>query len=52
MISTEKAFIWLALFVAAVVIYTGYRIRRLQKKSDEQWRKVDHSKLREWSEDD
>ena len=42
----------LLLFIAGVVIYTGYRIRRLQRLSEQQWREVDHSKLREWQDDD
>ncbi|MEM8981633.1 MAG: hypothetical protein AAGC71_01310 [Pseudomonadota bacterium] len=45
--------VWLLIaFIAAVVIYTGMRLRRLQKQSEEQWKRVDHSKLREWQDDD
>ncbi|MEM1261156.1 MAG: hypothetical protein AAGH76_02040 [Pseudomonadota bacterium] len=45
--------IWiLVAFIAAVVVYTGFRLRQLQKRSEEQWKRVDHSKLREWKDDD
>ncbi|MEO0998070.1 MAG: hypothetical protein AAFX58_11175 [Pseudomonadota bacterium] len=44
--------VWLILFIAAVLVYTGFRIRALKKESDRQWRDVDHSKLREWENDD
>ena len=46
------SFILLLLFIAGVVIYTGFRIRRLQRLSEKQWREVDHSKLRDWEDDD
>ncbi len=44
--------VWLGLFIAAVMVYTGFRLRRLIKQSEEQWRNVDHSKLREWDDED
>lgn len=39
-------------FVAAVVIYAVFGVIRHDRKSREQWRQVDRSKLRQWDEDD
>ncbi len=39
-------------FVVIVIIATGFRVRKLKRLSEEQWKKVDHSKLREWVDDD
>ena len=45
--------LWLILlFIAVVIVYTIARVLRLMRQSDEQWRKVDKSKLREWEDDD
>ncbi|MEL7538516.1 MAG: hypothetical protein AAFZ58_10775 [Pseudomonadota bacterium] len=52
MLSPEVGLLVLGLFILAVVVYTGFKIRQLQKRSEEQWRQVDHSKLREWNDDD
>ena len=37
---------------AVVIVYAIAKIVRNMKKSDEQWRQVDKSKLREWKDDD
>lgn len=39
-------------FIAVVIVYTIARVLRLMRQSDEQWRKVDKSKLREWEDED
>jgi hypothetical protein len=45
--------IWLILaFIAIVIVYTIARVLRLMRQSEEQWREVDKSKLREWEDDD
>lgn len=38
--------------VAVVVVYAIAKVMRNMKKSEEQWRQVDKSKLREWKDDD
>jgi hypothetical protein len=40
------------IFIALVVIYTIAKVIEYMKKSEQQWRDVDKSKLREWDEDD
>jgi hypothetical protein len=45
--------LWLILLLIAVVIlYTVAKVLRYMRLSEEQWRQVDKSKLREWDEDD
>lgn len=39
-------------FVAVVIIYTIAKVIDYSRQSDEQWRDVDKSKLREWEDDD
>jgi hypothetical protein len=40
------------IIIAVVIVYTIARVRDLMRRSDEQWREVDKSKLREWDDDD
>ncbi len=45
--------LWLILiFIALVIIYTIAKVFEYMKQSEQQWRQVDKSKLREWDEDD
>ena len=45
--------LWLILvFIALVIIYTIAKVFEYMKQSEQQWREVDKSKLREWDEDD
>ncbi len=37
--------------IAVVIVYTLAKVLQYSRKSDEQWRDVDKSKLREWTED-
>ena len=39
-------------FIVAVVIYTAVRVRSYMRLSDEQWKRVDKSKLKEWDDDE
>ncbi|MEM7276972.1 MAG: hypothetical protein AAF385_02510 [Pseudomonadota bacterium] len=48
----NQALLVLLLFIVGVVLYTGYRLRKLQQLSEKQWKEVDHSKLREWKDED
>ena len=40
------------IIIAVVVIYTIAKVVEHMRRSDEQWREVDKSKLREWTDDD
>ena len=38
--------------IAFVIIYTIAKVVQHMRKSEQQWREVDKSKLREWDDDD
>jgi len=38
--------------IALVIIYTFAKVVQHMRKSEQQWREVDKSKLREWDDDD
>ena len=38
--------------IAVIIIYTIAKVVEHMRRSDAQWRKVDKSKLREWTDDD
>lgn len=40
------------LLIGAVIVYTIAKIVENVRKSDQQWREVDRSKLRPWDDDD
>lgn len=40
------------LLIAIVIVYTVVKIRGYVKKSEQQWQKVDKSKLREWDDEE
>lgn len=40
------------LLITLVIVYTIAKVRQYMRESDEQWRRVDKSKLREWKDDD
>ncbi len=42
----------LVAFIALVFAYVISKVIYYKRKSDEQWRAVDKSKLREWKDDD
>jgi len=44
--------ILLLIMIALIVIYTIARVLQYMRLSDEQWRDVDKSKLKEWEDDD
>jgi len=45
--------IWpILVFVIVVIIYTIAKVLQYMRQSEEQWRQVDKSKLREWDDDD
>lgn len=45
--------LWLVLLlIVVVIIYTIAKVLQYMRESEQQWRKVDKSKLREWDDDD
>jgi len=44
--------ILLLIMIALIVIYTIAKVLQYMRLSDEQWREVDKSKLRQWEDDD
>ena len=40
------------ILIAIVIVYTIAKVMAYSRTSDEQWRRVDKSKLREWDDDD
>ena len=38
--------------IVVVIIYTIAKVLQYMRQSEEQWRQVDKSKLREWDDDD
>ena len=42
----------LFVFIAGVIVVTIARVIQLNRRSKEQWREVDKSKLRKWEDDD
>ena len=51
-VSPAVGLLWLGVFIAAVVIYTGFKVRRLIRRSEDEWRRVDTTKLKRWDDDD
>ena len=47
-----ETLLWILLFIALVIAYTVAKVGQYNRKSKEQWRDVDKSKLREWDDDD
>jgi hypothetical protein len=44
--------IFLLIMIALIVIYTIAKVLQYMRLSDEQWREVDKSKLKQWEDDD
>ena len=44
--------IFLLIMIALIIIYTIAKVLQYMRVSDEQWREVDKSKLKQWEEDD
>jgi hypothetical protein len=40
------------ILIAFVLVYVVVKVREYMRVSDEQWKKVDKSKLREWDDED
>ena len=47
-----EGLLFLLLLIAAIIVYTIAKVVRYNRQSEEQWRQVDKSKLREWQDDD
>jgi type III secretory pathway component EscU len=44
--------IYLLIFIAVVVIYTIAKVVDYMRQSEQQWKQVDKSKLKEWEDDE
>lgn len=51
-LSVPEGLLPVLILIAVVVIYTIAKVIERVKKSEEQWRAVDKSKLREWDDED
>ncbi len=40
------------ILIAIVIVWVISKVRYYMRKSDEQWREVDKTKLREWNDED
>lgn len=47
-----KGLLPIIVLIAVVIIYTIAKVIEYSRRSDQQWREVDKSKLREWEDDD
>ncbi len=47
-----ETLLWIILFIVAVIVYTIGKVIQHNRRSEEQWREVDKSKLRQWDDDD
>jgi len=47
-----KGLLPIIVLIAVVIIYTIAKVFEYSRRSDQQWREVDKSKLREWEDDD
>jgi hypothetical protein len=44
--------VFLLIMIAVIVIYTIAKVLQYMRLSDEQWRQVDKTKLKEWDDDE
>jgi len=44
--------ILILIMIAVVIIYVLAKVKAYSRKSEQQWREVDKSKLREWQDED
>ncbi len=47
-----KGLLPIIVLIVVVIIYTIAKVIEYSRQSDQQWREVDKSKLREWEDDD
>ena len=47
-----RGLIFLLLMIAVIIIYTIVKIVSYNRLSEQQWKEVDKSKLREWDDED
>ncbi len=48
----SKGLVFLLVMIAVIIVYTVAKVIRYNRLSQEQWRQVDKSKLKEWEDDD
>jgi len=47
-----KGLIFLLVMIAVIVVYTVAKVVRYNRLSEQQWKQVDKSKLKEWDDDE
>ena len=47
-----KGLIFLLVMIAVIVVYTIAKVVRYNRLSEQQWKQVDKSKLKEWDDDE
>ncbi len=47
-----EGLIFLLLMIAVIIVYTIAKVVSYNRRSEEQWRQVDKTKLKEWDDDD
>ncbi|HEY5643707.1 MAG TPA: hypothetical protein VIS31_12615 [Woeseiaceae bacterium] len=47
-----KGLIFLLVMIAVIVVYTIAKVIRYVRLSEQQWKEVDKSKLKEWEDDE
>lgn len=47
-----KGLIFLLVMIAVIIIYTIAKVINLNRLSEQQWEKVDKSKIKEWDDDE
>jgi hypothetical protein len=47
-----KGLIFLLVMIAVIIVYTIAKVVRYVRLSEEQWKEVDKSKLKEWKDDE
>ena len=47
-----KGLIFLLVMIAVIIVYTIAKVVRYVRLSEQQWKEVDKSKLKEWNDDE
>ncbi len=47
-----KGLIFLLIMIAVIIVYTIAKVLQYMRESEEQWKQVDKSKLKEWDDED
>ena len=50
--SMPKSLIFILIMIAAIIVYTIAKVISYNRLSEQQWKEVDKSKLKEWDDED